>query len=162
MSAGTQRLAAAFVEQTVARAVAAELGRSLIDRRDLLISQASAARIEVERLRRVVAEQAARIADLQARLDQAQAEVHRLTVRQLVDAVTRAVLADAELPPGYAISDARVQVRAAVKFTDGHVLITADPGGLLDPESLSTLEIRLASLPPPLGKAAASTPAGRG
>jgi hypothetical protein len=52
-----------------------------------------------------------------------------------------------------------VEVRAAVEFADGRVVITADPGGLLHPDSLSRLEIRLASLPPPLGEAA---PAARG
>ncbi|MFG1605018.1 hypothetical protein [Actinoplanes sp. NPDC049265] len=148
MSEGTQRLSAAFVEQAVARGVAGELGRSLATRRDLLIDQAGATRFEVERLRRVVAGQAAEIADLRDRLRQAQEVARRLTVRQLVDAVTQAVVSGSADLDGYAINDAHVRVRAAVEFAGEAVTVVADPGGLLDAASLSSFEIRLAPLPP--------------
>lgn len=149
MTEGVQRLTAAVVHQSVASAVASELGRSALGRRDVEERFWSGIRQEVERLREVVADQAEKIAELQAGLDQARQQVHRLEMRELVGAVSSAVLSSAAAIDGYVINDAHVQVRAAIEIDSGRVTMTADPGGLLDAAGLSTFDVHLRPLPPP-------------
>jgi hypothetical protein len=149
---GVEMLAAAVVQQAVASAVAAEVTRATLQGRDVDQAFFGGTRAEVVRLRQVVADQAQQITALQNRLEEAQREAHRLEMRQLVDAVSAAVLTGTASLDGYTVSDAHVQVRAALEINNGRVTVTADPGGLLGVDGLSTFDVHLQSLPPQLGE----------
>ncbi|WP_322763215.1 hypothetical protein [Frankia sp. Cr2] len=152
MTEGVQQLSAEFIRQAVSAAVIGEIGRSALIPQALQENVWSGTRLEVVQLRRVVANQAEQIAELQARLDQAQQEVHRLETRELVVAVVDALRQSATGFDGYVIDDAHVEVKAAMEFDNGRLTMTADPGGLLDTNSLSTFDVHLRALPPPLGE----------
>jgi cell division protein FtsB len=152
MTEGVERLSAEFIQQTVASAVAGEINRSALIPQILQTGILDRFQGEVDRLQQVVAQQAAQIGDLQARLDRARAEVHRLEARQLVTAVADALLRSTSSLSGYVIDEAQVQVKAALEFDNGRITMTADPGGLLDSNSLSTFDVHLRALPPALGE----------
>jgi hypothetical protein len=146
------RLTESAVAAAVASAFAEEIGRSTLVRHEVERDFWSGSRREVERLRRLVADQAATIADLSAALERAQARVRRLELAELVDAVSGAVLGSSATMNGYVVSDARVEVKAALEIADGRLSVTADPGGLVDTAGLSTVSVHLRPIPPPLGK----------
>jgi hypothetical protein len=99
----------------------------------------------------VVHDQAARIAELEGRVAALETELSQVELAQLMAGVA-AHVADANLAlDGYAISNARVEVRAAVQLAGDRLLVSADPGALLAPESLSTVSVVLGALPPPPG-----------
>lgn len=152
-----ERMTSAVVAESVAAAVAAQVERSTLRRRAAEAVFWEGTRQEVERLRLVVAEQAARIADLENRLAEAQRQISRLEVADMIDAVTDAVLAGVATYDGYVVSDAHVQVRAALELDAGRLTVNADPGGLLDAGALSSFDLHLRSLPPSLGEDALSS-----
>jgi hypothetical protein len=152
VSDGTENLAAAVVEQAVASAVAAEVSRATLMRQATEEAFWGGTRDEVLRLRQVVADQALQITTLQNRLAEAQRAAHRLEMRQLVDAVSAAVLGGTASLDGYVVSDARVEVKAALEINGGQLAVTADPGALLHNNALSTFDMHLGALPPPLGE----------
>ena len=106
---------------------------------------------EVRRLRSVVRDQAARIAELEAKIAALETELSQVELADLMAGVA-ASIARADLAlEGYAISTARVEVKAAVQLANTRMLVSVDPGALLAPESLSTLTVTLGALPPAAG-----------
>lgn len=103
---------------------------------------------EVRRLRTVAREQAARIAELEAKVAALQTELSQVELGELMAGVA-ASIARADLAlEGYAISNAHVQVKAAVQLARDRMLVALDPGGLLAPDALSTLSVTLGAVPP--------------
>lgn len=146
-----QPVDSALVDSAVRLAVNEELERSRLVRVDSEDSWWAGTLAEVERLRSVVTDQAARIAQLEGQLSQLQDELSRVEVGALVLSVSRSIAEAAKSLDGYAVSEARVDVKASVRLASGQMLLTADPAGLLQPDALSTIGISLKALPPPAG-----------
>ena len=152
MSDGLDDLASAVVERSVASAVAEEISRATLARQAAEEAFWNGTRDEVLRLRQVVADQALQITTLQNRLAEAQRAAHRLDMQQLVDAVSTSVVSGTASLDGYVVNDARVEIRAALEINGGQLAVTADPGGLVGADALSTFEVHLGVLPPALGE----------
>ena len=146
-----QPVDSALVDSSVRLAVSEELERSRVVRSDSEDAWWAGTLAEVERLRSVVTDQAARIAQLEGQLAQLQDELSRVEVGALVLSVSRSIAQAAKALDGYAVSQARVDVKASVRLASGEMLLTADPAGLLQPDALSTIGISLTALPPPAG-----------
>lgn len=137
----------ALVDSAVQWAVTVELARS---RESLAASQVAwwdGSRAEVQRLNALVTEQARRIAELEGRLAQLQDELSRVDLDDLVRSVTQSIAETARGLDGYAVATAEVEVKAAVRLAAGRMLLTADPGGLLEPDALSTVRLSVRALP---------------
>lgn len=142
----------ALIDAAVRLAVAGELDRSRLVQRESEEDLWAGTLREVQRLRVLTSRQAARIADLEEQLAQVQAELSRVELEDLVRSVTASIAETSGDLDGYAVSEATVDVRAAVRLAGGRMLLTADPAGLLKPDALSTVRISLQALPPPPGE----------
>lgn len=152
-----QPVDSALVDSVVRLAVSEELERSRLVRVDSEDSWWAGTLAEVERLRSVVTDQAARIAQLEGQLSQLQDELSRVELGALVLSVSQSIADAANALNGYAVSEARVDVKAMVRLASGQMLLTADPSGLLQPDALSTIGISLKALPPPAGAGTGET-----
>jgi hypothetical protein len=144
-------VSAALADSAVRAAVVRAVDDSLEGRREAEAAFWGGTSAEVRRLREVVRDQAARIASLEAKISALETELSQVELAELMAGVA-ASIANADLAlEGYAINTARVEVKAAVQLAGERMLVTADPGALLAPESLSTLAMTLGALPPPAG-----------
>jgi hypothetical protein len=156
MADGTRVLTDALIEARVRSAVADELAQS-IDRRRILEFQALAAALaEISRLRGLVEVQAAEIADLRRRLAEAEAASRELPVDDLLRAIAGSVTAGAATLEGYAVSRARVEVRAALGVSGAGLGLRAADATLADPAALGTVAVDLHALPPTPSQEAAA------
>jgi hypothetical protein len=144
-------VSAALADSAVRAAVVRAVDVSLEGQREAATALWGGTFAEVRRLREVVRDQAARIASLEAKVAALETELSQVELADVMAGVARSI-ANADLAlEGYAIHTARVEVKAAVQLAGERMLVAADPGSLLAPESLSTLAISLGALPPPVG-----------
>lgn len=144
-------VSAALADSAVRSAVDRAVDLSRDSRREAETAFWGGTFAEVRRLRVVVRDQAARIAELEAKVAALETELSQVELAELVAGLA-ASIARADLAlEGYAISTARVEVRAVVQLARNRLLVTTDPGALLAPDSLSTLAVTVAAVPPPAG-----------
>lgn len=148
----------ALVDSAVRLAVADEVERSRVVREEAETSWWTGTLAEVRRLRRLTSQQAARIAELERQLAEARAELSRVELEDLLRSITQSVAEATQAMEGYAVSEARVEVRAAVQLASGRMLLTSDPAALLQPEALSSIGVSVHALPPPVGQPAQAPP----
>jgi hypothetical protein len=152
MTDGTRAMAEAIARESVTSAIREELLRSNDVRRRAQDGFFVDSLSEVQRLRSVVTAQTQQIAELQTQVAFLKKQNNELRLRDLVESVSASVFSAGSTFDGYAIKDAKVQIRAAFTIDGGDLAITADPGGLMNPTAMSTVEFSLAALPPRAGE----------
>lgn len=148
---GLDPVLAALSDSAVSVAIDRQIGLSRAGQREAEIASWAGRFGELRRLRQLVGQQASRITELEAKVAALEAELSQVEVAELLAAVSASVANAGRSLEGYAISEATVEVKAAVQIAGKGMLLACDPGGLLAPEALSTVAVRLSSLPPPPG-----------
>lgn len=144
-------VSAALADAAVRAAVDRQVDLAVAGQREAETAWWVGTRAEVLRLRALVAEQSRRIAELEAAVARLESELSSVEVAEVVAAIAEGVArADLALE-AYAVSRARIDVKAAVQVSGDRVLVAGDPGNLLSPWALSTVSVTLGALPPPPG-----------